>query len=251
MVNSPTTMASVRKAPLRMATRRLGGPEALRRLGQALHVHRSETGVDRPVHVRERQHDVCAHEQCGAADARVRERQGRLAVGADEAEHQDDRWHDERQQRDELDDGSCPWKAQADPERGWDQDRDADNDRDEPDDERVAERGKEQRVVEDLGVGGAERPVPQREGERSEQRQEEIQAARDEDEPPGEAPRRLAFLAGCVERLALHRLHALAESVGAAGPCVRHRNHRSDRRCSHEYASSVTPRITTIPIASA
>ena len=69
MVNSPMTMARVRKAPHRIATRRFGrmidhedrngpGAEALGGLGQRPDVDRPEAGVDRAVHVRQRQDDV-------------------------------------------------------------------------------------------------------------------------------------------------------------------------------------------------
>ena len=82
-MNSPTTMASVRNAPLSSATRRFGridlqddprpaGAQALGRLGQAPDVDRLETGVDRPVHVREGQDHVGRDEQDVAAHVGVR-----------------------------------------------------------------------------------------------------------------------------------------------------------------------------------
>ena len=86
MVNSPTTMARVRNAPLRSATRRFGritcsddprpaGAQALGRLGQAPDVGGLEAGVDRPVHVRERQDGVGRDQQDVAADVGVGQRQ--------------------------------------------------------------------------------------------------------------------------------------------------------------------------------
>ena len=79
------------------------GAQALGGLGQAPDVDRPQAGVDGPVHVRQRQHDVAGNEQERAADVGVRERQRRAAVDPDQPEDQDDGRDDERQQRDELD----------------------------------------------------------------------------------------------------------------------------------------------------
>ncbi len=115
MVNSPMTMARVRKAPLSSATRRLGrmtceqdpdpaGAEALRppRSGSA---RRSRAGPCRPrgTCTGSDSDDVAGDQQGVAADVGVGERQRRMAVRADQPEHEDDRRDDERQQRDELD----------------------------------------------------------------------------------------------------------------------------------------------------
>ena len=83
IVYSPMTMASVRNAPDRsdVAQVREDHPpedprparaEALGGLGQRPDVDRREAGVDRPVHVREGQHDVGADEQDVAAEVRLR-----------------------------------------------------------------------------------------------------------------------------------------------------------------------------------
>src|SRR5688572_22613169 len=205
------------------------GAEALGGLGQALDVHRPQARVDRPVHVRERQHDVTEDEERRAPDVGVGERQRRAAERADEAEHEDDRWDDERQEGDELDVRSSAGQAEPDPERGRDQQPDADDDRDEPDDEGIAQAREELRVREDRRVRRPGRHRSKREGERPDERQEEVGDADDEDGPPRESQRGLALpLHGWVERLALPRLDALTEPVGAA---VRHRSQRSERRC--------------------
>ena len=85
IVNSPMTMAKVRKAPLSTATRTFGkitrkrigapaGAEALGGLGQRAHVDRAQAGVHRAVHVRERQGDVAEHQQPVGPPRRARQR---------------------------------------------------------------------------------------------------------------------------------------------------------------------------------
>ena len=150
IVNSPMTMARLRNAPDSRATRRFGrmirnedrepaGAQALGGLGEGPDVDRPQPGVDRPVHVRQRQDDVGEDQQGAAADIGVGEGQRWSAEGLDQAEDEDDRRDDERQEGHELDDRPQPRGAEPDPVRGRDDERDAEDDRDQPDDERVGE----------------------------------------------------------------------------------------------------------------
>ena len=207
MVNSPTTMARVRKAPRQQGDAdvrqddldddpRPAGSEALCRFGQRADVDRLEAGVDRPVHVRERQDDIGERQQGAAADVGVGERQRRMAERADQAEDEHDRRDDERQERDELDERARPRHPQPDPEGGRQQETDAHDDRDDADDERIG------KVAPEAGVGGAQdvavelergrraagtERIAEREDERPEQRHEEVQEADEEDDPPPSA----------------------------------------------------------------
>ena len=79
MVNSPMTMAKVRKAPDSTATRMLGkitrtrivscvGAEDVGGLGQRLHVDGAQAGVDGAIHVGQGQRDIAEGQQDVGAD---------------------------------------------------------------------------------------------------------------------------------------------------------------------------------------
>ena len=119
---------------------RPAGAEDLRRFRQRAHVDRSQAGVDRAVHVGQRQRRIADDEQeVGAARGRQeRQRRGR-AVHADVAEHDHDRRNDQRQQRDELDDRPQLRHAQPDPVCGRHHDQHAQQDREDRDHDRIEE----------------------------------------------------------------------------------------------------------------
>ena len=70
---------------------RPAGPKALRRLGQRANVDGAKPGVDRPVHVGQRQGRIAEHQQDVGAERRSREWQvARSVVEPDIAEDDDD-----------------------------------------------------------------------------------------------------------------------------------------------------------------
>ena len=84
---------------------RPAGAENLRRFGERAHVDGPQPGVDRPVHVGQRQRRIADDEQEVGAARRRQEGQRRVrAVHADIAEDDDDGRDDQRQQRDEFHD---------------------------------------------------------------------------------------------------------------------------------------------------
>ena len=165
MVNSPMTMAKVRKAPERTATSTFGritrammviqpAPRRLRGLGQGGDVDGAQAGVDGAVHVGEREHGVAGEEQEVGAGGGAGERQDRGGVvEADVAEDDDDGRDDQRQEGDELDERPPAGELQPDPVGGRHDDEDADEDGEERHHRGVGEGGLEARVGEHHAVG--------------------------------------------------------------------------------------------------
>ena len=209
MVNSPMTMARVRNAPLSSATRRFGrmtatmirepaGAQALGGLGQAPDVDRPQAGVDRPVHVRERQDDVGGDEQDAAARCRcaVSGSGGWLNVLISPKTSTIGGMTNGSSVMNSTT-GRSSGHPEPDPEGRRQHQRDADDDGDDADDERVDRgsrrtsrvwSGRSRRLERRLSDGlGAERLIEREAGSVAEQRQEEVRAPPiDEDDPPGE-----------------------------------------------------------------
>ena len=187
IVNSPITIASVRNAPASAATRMFGRitrherrpparAEALRRLGQRVHVDRAEARVEREVDVREREDHVGADEETGPACRGTRTARAVVLEELEQADDEDDRRHDERHERQEADHGPQPRQLQVHPVERRHEEEQADHDRLEREAERELERRPELRVVEDEAVRGEAAALPRlrvldAEEERREQRE--------------------------------------------------------------------------------
>ncbi len=209
-MNSPITIASVRKAPLSAAIRmfgqdhaREGRPpgrsEVARRLGQRVHVDRAEARVEREVDVREGEDHVGAdEEQVGLAEEPERGVE-RVLVELQEPDDEDDRRDHERHEREEADDRAEARQLQVHPVDRRHEEEEADHDRLEREPERDLDRRPELRVVQDHPVRGqaaalSRLRVLEAEEQRGDQRDEEVDRAEHEPDDRGRSDPRLLRL---------------------------------------------------------
>ena len=155
MVNSPITMAKVRKAPLSTAVRTLGrmtlkrirGQPAPRVSAASVSVRTSmarKPGIDRPIHVGQCQgHIAEGQQQIGAALIGRERDPGGTVVDPDIAEDEHDGRDHQRQQGDELDHGAQARQPQLHPIGRRHHQQHADDDGRDRQHRRVAEGGLE------------------------------------------------------------------------------------------------------------
>ncbi|MPM10106.1 hypothetical protein SDC9_56430 [bioreactor metagenome] len=165
--------------------------ERLCRLGQGGDVDGAQPGIDRAIHVGQRQGDIAEDQkQVGAEDRAGQRQHARGVVKPDIAEDDDDRRDDERQQGDELDIGAQPRHLQPHPEGGGHHDRHADGDGQQRHPHREAEGLAKARIGQHDAIG-LEAVDPalhrQRELDHAEKRQDEIGHPEKQDRPGGSA----------------------------------------------------------------
>jgi hypothetical protein len=198
MVNSPMTIASVRKHRDQYVgqddaghDRDPAGAEALRRLCQRAHVDGAQARVDRAVHIGQRQRRVAEHQQDVRTESRAGQRQdGGGVVEADVSEHHDDRGNNQRQQGYELDDRPPGRQLQPHPVGSRDDEHHPHHDGGQRHRHRIGERLLEPRVTEYDPVGiEAVHAAPhlQRELDRADQREREVGNAQNQEQPGPEA----------------------------------------------------------------